>query len=285
MPRYDRQEKVIGKISGNVAIIGIGALGTVCADLLARAGINLLLIDRDIVELTNLQRQSLFDEQDINKSKALTAQNKLKLINSAINIKAEPIHLNPNNIELLNNYDVIVDCTDNLKTRFLINKYCKLNNKPWIYGAAIKDKGYVMTITNTPCLECFIKPAQLETCETAGVLNTTTHFIGTIQAQHVFDLLNNKPNKELFHLNKLHLTKLSVSQSQNCQICKNNFKMPEETAKTIKFCGRNLYQIQGKPQKEITYKQDITIFPDGRVLIKAENEAEAQSKYSRFVGN
>src|SRR3989344_6084298 len=105
-----------------VAIVGVGALGTVAAELLARAGVgNLILVDRDMVEESNLQRQTLFDEKDIGKNKAAAAEQRIKKINSDIKVEFHSIHLNPQNIDVLQSADLILDCTDNLQTRFLIN--------------------------------------------------------------------------------------------------------------------------------------------------------------------
>jgi len=186
--RYSRQEIFIGKENqkilenSTVSIVGLGALGSTAADLLARSGINLILIDRDLIDITNLQRQSLFTEEDIDKPKALITKEKLQEINSNIKIKPYFQDLTHKNINLIKS-DLIIDCTDNLETRFLINEYSKKNNIPFIYGSAIKDKGYIFNILkNNPCLNCILKNSKTtETCETTGVLNTITNLIASIQ--------------------------------------------------------------------------------------------------------
>jgi molybdopterin-synthase adenylyltransferase len=279
--RYNRQELVVGKVSGKVAIVGVGALGTVCSDLLVRAGFNVLLIDRDIVELSNLQRQSLFLEEDVGKSKAISAVNRLKLANSSVNVEGTAIHLNSENISCLDSYDIIVDCTDNVKTRLLLNRYCKGNGKSWVYGAAIKDHGYVMT---NPCIECFLTVSG-ETCDTVGVLGGITHIIGSLQAQHVIDLVRGKEREGLFYVTFESIKKLHVKKNPSCAVCKGDFSLPVDDVKTIKFCGRNLYQVQGKVRKNVEYREGITLFPDGRALVKAGSEEEALSVYSKFVGD
>ena len=125
-----------------VVIVGVGALGSVAAELLIRAGLGkLLLIDRDIVEESNLPRQFLYCEDDIGKSKALAAQERLQKINKNCQIQAEAAHLNKKNLSLLADADLILDGTDNLSTRFLLNDYCKKEKKLWIYAAAIKTSG------------------------------------------------------------------------------------------------------------------------------------------------
>ena len=136
MTRYSRQETYLGKTNqkklqkSTVAVIGVGAIGTQTANLLARAGINLILIDRDTIELNNLQRQTIFDEQDINKPKTKQASLHLKKINSKIKITTYNKDLNNENITQLipKTTNLILDCTDNLETRFLINDYSLKKN-------------------------------------------------------------------------------------------------------------------------------------------------------------
>ncbi|HLC73472.1 MAG TPA: HesA/MoeB/ThiF family protein, partial [Candidatus Nanoarchaeia archaeon] len=139
-----------------VAIVGLGAIGSNTANLLARAGINLILIDRDIVELENLQRQTLYDEKDIGKPKSIQAKKKLKLINSEIKIEAFVEDLNYKNIDELINSDLILDCSDNMETRFLINDYSIKNDIPWIYAAVLGVNAMSMNIVpqKTPCFRC-----------------------------------------------------------------------------------------------------------------------------------
>ena len=186
MNRYHRQElyeaigkqgqKKIGKAI--VAIVGIGALGSVSSELLCRAGIGkLILIDRDFVDLTNLQRQVLYEESDIGKPKAIAAEEHLKKINSEINIQSHVIDLNFRNIEdILKEANIIIDGTDNLETRFLINEYSLKCKKPWVHGSAIQDKGFVMSFSgNAPCFQCIIKEADVSgTCDTVGITNSIT---------------------------------------------------------------------------------------------------------------
>src|SRR3989338_4354446 len=174
-----------------VAIVGVGALGTVAAELLARAGGgSLILIDRDTVEESNLQRQTRFDEKSAGKNKASAAEKRIKEINSEIKVEFHSLHLNSQNIGLLQSADLILDCTDNLQTRFLINDYCRKEKKIWIYAAAIKTSGYVMPVfPNGPCLQCFLTESSQETCDTVGVLNTITVSIASLQATLALKIL------------------------------------------------------------------------------------------------
>ena len=242
--RYSRQEifNEIGKSGQSklrksaVAIVGLGALGSVSAELLARAGIGkLILIDRDVVELSNLQRQSLYDEEDIGKSKALAAKERLNKINSDVEIKIFADDLNYNNIsEIISitkkgngvksivengnndkkkiknnkknsnkiiisnnkNTDLVLDCTDNIETRFLINDFSVKNKIPLIYSSAVGSKGYVFNMMSNKinqCLRCFLKEAaQLDTCETAGVMNTISHIMPAIKVNESIKILLGK---------------------------------------------------------------------------------------------
>ena len=323
--RYSRQEifPEIGKKGqeklgkSTVAIIGIGALGSVSSELLARAGIGkLILIDRDIVELSNLQRQSLYDENDLEKPKALQAHHHLKKINSGIKIDFFIEDLNNENIgKILIKTDLILDCTDNLETRFLLNDFCVKNNVPFIYSSAIGSKGYVFNIipNEGACLRCFLKEASLETCETNGVLNTITHAISSIQADEALKILLNKNHeKNLLFLDiwKNELLKIKVNKNKNCVCCSKGdfeFLSGKKSTNTVKMCGSNLYQIKSKSFSKgdflllkaklrkigklidmdycINFERRMTIFSDGRALIKAKDEKGARSLYSKFVGN
>lgn len=327
--RYSRQEifKEIGKkgqqklSNSTVVIIGLGALGSSSAELLARAGIGkLILVDRDIVELSNLQRQSLFEENDIGKAKAAQAKERLSKINSDIEIDFFIDDLNFENIiKILNKkINLILDCTDNLETRFLINDFCIKNKIPFIYSSAIGSKGYVFNVIpkkENACLRCFLKEAaQLDTCETTGVLNTITNLISSFQVDEVFKILLSKKNVEknllFFDIWKNELFKIKANKNKNCICCiKNNFEYLDgkKSSRIIKLCGDSIYQIKTKSINKrqfnnlkiklkrigkiidfeycINFDNKMTIFQDGRTLIKAKDEKEAKSIYSKFVGN
>ena len=303
----DGQEKIGNK---TVAIVGVGALGTVAAELLARAGVgSLILIDRDVVEKSNLQRQTLFGERDIGRSKTIAAEKRIGEINSEIKIEPHPIHLNPKNIRVLQTADLILDCTDNLQTRFLINDYCKRERKPWIYAAAIKTSGYVMPILpEGPCLQCFLSETNLETCDTAGVLNTITVSIASLQATIALKWLLEKeiePVLYYFDIWNQNFKKINVKIKESCPACQGHYSYLEkkETSKYLRFCSTGKYQILGPEvdlkiikarwektgkvveEKDSLHFQNITLFKDGRALIKADSEEDAQSLYSQWVGN
>ncbi|MBA3063007.1 MAG: NAD(P)H-binding protein, partial [Atribacteria sp.] len=147
-------------LKSKIAIIGCGALGTVVANNLVRAGVGKIsIIDRDFVELNNLQRQILFDEDDIGIPKAVAAAEKLKRVNSDVEIEAMVKDLNHMNAEkIMSDVDLVLDGTDNMQTRFLINDVCVKSKIPWIYTAAVGTYGMMMTIVpgRTPCFRCFL---------------------------------------------------------------------------------------------------------------------------------
>lgn len=226
--RYSRQERLleIGKkgqkilSKKTVTIVGLGALGTNTAQLLARAGINLKLIDFDKVDLTNLQRQALYEESDINKEKSKTSLNKLKKINSEIKIEIFNERLSNNNLKLLES-DLVIDCTDNLTTRFLINDYC-YNKIPWIHTAAIKYTGVIFNILpKKPCLKCIYKKnLDLERCEEYGVLNTIVSLTSSIAATQAIKILLTKPIEESlirFNIWNNEIEKIKIKKT--CEKC------------------------------------------------------------------
>jgi len=215
-------QKLINKVK--VAIIGIGALGTVAAELLLRTGVtNLALIDNDTIEESNLQRQLLFQESDIKTNKAKTAKQHLLKVNKNAKIKVIATRLTIKNINLLKNYNLILDCTDNLETRFLINDFCKQHNLPWIYASAITTHGYVMSILpHGPCLRCFLKQASMETCATSGVLNTITTSIAALQVTEAIKIITKKtitPKLYYYNIWTPELRTINIKKNINCPIC------------------------------------------------------------------
>ena len=210
----------------NIAIVGLGAIGSLTSELMARNGVNLILIDNDKIDETNLQRQLLFTEKDIGKSKVDIAGKKLKEINFNIKIKTFKKRLTEDNLNILNS-DLILDCTDNLEARFLINKYSLSTKIPWIHAAAIKTKAvlynFVHDKDDKPCFNCIYKKNyEFETCENAGILNTITAFIATLQATQALKiLLNYKYEQDLlrFDIWENSLTKIRIKKNKNCESC------------------------------------------------------------------
>ncbi len=319
--RYSRQ--IISLIIGSkgqrklhdatVAIIGLGALGSVAAELLARAGVGtLVLVDRDCVEFSNLQRQFLYAEQDIGKPKAVACSERINAINSSIILKTHVTDLNYKNIfSLLKDVDVIIDGTDNLETRYLLNDFSKQQHISFIYGGALGSKGRMYVCSGKkqdPCFSCIFPDASAEgTCDTVGVLNTITSIIGTLQANECLKLLLGLDyEKHLIYVDVLtsNFQKFSVKRSSNCPTCNGlyDYLHGKKLQKHIKFCSSGQFELLGKKQslpllkkrwekldKVIAFPgclhfKQLTIFADGRCLIKAKDIAEAKSLYARYVG-
>ncbi|MBU1111867.1 MAG: HesA/MoeB/ThiF family protein [archaeon] len=225
---YSRQTilKEIGPIGqeliqqAKITIIGVGALGTGTAELLIRAGIkNLIIIDNDTIELSNLQRQNLFDQENLNKPKVTIAKNKLFKINPYAKIIAHNTTLNNENIKELipTNIDLILDSTDNMETRFLLDNYCKNNNIKWVFASAAGTKGMLAAIfPEGPRLADFLpNNAQGETSCSMGVLNTVTRIISAMQTTLALKIITN---------NQVNYNELTTYDAWNNEINKLKIK-------------------------------------------------------------
>ncbi|MBS3131569.1 HesA/MoeB/ThiF family protein [Candidatus Woesearchaeota archaeon] len=318
MDRYSRQSALhgIGKKGQEkirkaaVAVIGIGALGTIASDLLARAGIGkLILVDRDIVELSNLQRQTLFDEKDVGSYKAEVAASILKDVNSDVEIEFHVSDLNHRNTQILEDASIILDCTDNIYTRHIINEFCKKSKKPWIYSAAIKEEGNVITfLPKGACFGCIFQASKAEeTCETAGILNTASASVASLAVTQVLKIILGKTREnELLRFNiwENTLEKIKIKKNPKCKACKGIYEYlsGKKEEKAVKYCGNNVYQfyldIDYKKTKEKLKKiapikdagfcfvfNELTAFRDGRVLVKEASPERAKAFISRYFGN
>ncbi len=205
--RYSRQTRYPGigpegqaKLAASrVAILGCGALGSASAMAIARAGVGYVrLIDRDVPELSNLPRQLLFDEQDVRAGlpKAVAASQQLARINSNVSLDPIVADLTAANVSvLLNGVDVIIDGTDNLEARYLINEFACRESTPWVHGGAIGAEGRVLAVVpgKTACLRCLVPepplPGTLPTCDTAGIIGPAAMVVGAVQAAEAIKLL------------------------------------------------------------------------------------------------
>jgi molybdopterin/thiamine biosynthesis adenylyltransferase len=294
MQRYSRQVlfQQVGEegqkklLSSRVVIVGIGALGTVIANHLVRSGVGYIrIIDRDLVELSNLQRQTLFDEEDarLNLPKVVAAKNKLNKINSDITIDSVIADLNLDNAEeLLKGFDCIVDGTDNFMTRFLVNDVAVKYGIPWVHGAAVSSRGMFATIIphKTPCYRCLFPHVPMgtgETCDTIGVLSPITEIIGSFQAVEVMKLLvgaPTNPNLEQLDIWDNSYFQMDITEGRNpeCPACgQGDFEFLDrssslqETYATL--CGRNTVQIYFRNKREPDLKQLAQRLKDsGKVL-------------------
>src|SRR5260370_29910984 len=244
-------------LQAHVAVVGCGALGSFQGGALARAGIGrLVLIDRDYVELSNLQREWLFEESDARDAlpKAVAAARRVAAINSGVTVQAEVRDLTPANIDdLLEGVDLILDGTDNFETRYLINDYSVSKGIPWIYGAAVGSYGIAMPIVPgvTACLKCVYPepPSGAQpTCETAGVLNTITSLIASLQVSLAYQLLAGAPLSK--RLTTVDLWTGIIRQIEQpaadpeCVACgRREFVHLRGQRVPISLCGRNAVQI------------------------------------------
>jgi len=248
--------------AGRVAIVGCGATGSALASLLARAGVGTLrIIDRDYVEASNLQRQSLFDEKDAAESlpKAIAAAQRIATFNSEIVVEARSEDVVPDNIHaLLEGMDVVLDGSDNFETRYLMNDYAVENALPWIYVAAVGSYGVTMNVLpgQTACLACiFPDPPKgmVETCETSGILNTAVNLVASIAATETMKLLiggeaAEQLRKTLWSFDVWTNQQAEIAAAQprpGCRACgeRNFVHLAGEGRPHITLCGRNSVQI------------------------------------------
>jgi molybdopterin-synthase adenylyltransferase len=246
-------------------IVGCGALGTAQANLLTRAGIGrLVLADRDFVDLSNLQRQSLFDEQDVADvlPKAVAATRRLQRINSQVHI--EPVVTDvtwENVLELVRGVDLVLDGTDNFETRFLINEACLQEGKPWVYGGCLGADGQSMTIIpgQTACFACLMPegaPAAgtMPTCDTGGVLGPIIQMIAAIQVSESMKILGGhaeQASRQLTVVDSWNLRFRSMSLEKlarsGCPVCRGGQRVwltGQRTTQAHVLCGRNSVQLR-----------------------------------------
>ena len=332
--RYSRQVLFPGigqngqrKLAGSrIAIVGCGATGSGLASLLARAGVGTIrIIDRDYVELSNLQRQSLFDESDAAESlpKAVAAARSIAACNSQIVVEPHVADVTPANIALLlADIQLILDGTDNFETRYLLNDFAVKNSLPWIYTAAVGSYAVSLNIApgRTACLGCiFPEPptGTFQTCETAGILNSAASLAASIAATEALKLLSGNEERLRrtllsFDLWRNERAEVAAERRPGCRTCEAG-EFPHlagERRPHITLCGRNSVQIHER-ERPLDFEEmserlkahgtvrhnsfvlkfwhepyELTLFPDGRAIVKGtSNTAVARSLYARFIGS
>jgi len=219
--------------SAKVFIVGIGGLGCPLVLYLANTGVeNIGLIDNDKVDISNLNRQIIFNNKDIGKFKVIQAKRFLKKINKKIKINISKDRLKKTNIKnILNNYDIICDCSDNFTTRYLLNEYCLKKKKILISAAISKFDAHIFNFNftkNIPCYRCFMPemPDEENKCDVEGILPTVAGIAGTLQANEVIKSILNKKNElvgkmVIFNALNLNFKKVKLSKNSNCISCKN----------------------------------------------------------------
>jgi molybdopterin/thiamine biosynthesis adenylyltransferase len=299
--------------ASRVAIVGCGALGTVQAEILTRAGVGTLrIIDRDLVELSNLQRQFLFSEADAKDGvpKAVAAAQRLAQINSEVALEPMVADLSPSNVaELFENIDLILDATDNFETRYLINDFSVRENIPWIYGAAVGSYGLKLAVIPnvTACFKCvYPEPPQgaQPTCETAGVLGAVTATIAALQTADAMKILVGQAVSSASVITTVDLWTGEIrqiappSRDPDCTCCaRRDFVHLDGSRRApISLCGRNAVQIHERARpldlrdlaerlgrlaavrsNEFALRvtldaYELMIFPDGRAIIKGTTD-------------
>ncbi len=313
--------------TAHVAIVGCGATGSAVASLLARSGVGTIrIIDRDYVEPSNLQRQSLFEEADARESlpKAIAASRRIAAFNSQVVVEPKIADLTPDNVEeLLQGVALMLDGTDNFETRYLMNDYSVKNRLPWIYAAAVGSYGVTLNVLPgiTSCLACVFPESprgMLETCETAGILNSAVNLIASIEASEALKILvgsDQNVRRTLFSFDvwtNEHAEIKADRRQAHCRACvQQDFIHLEGAGRPhITLCGRNSVQIHErhrpvdfrmmnerlKPHGKVRHNEfvlkfwrepyEMTLFPDGRAIIKGTTDAGvARSLYARFVGS
>jgi adenylyltransferase/sulfurtransferase len=254
-------------------IVGLGALGTSVANFLVRAGVGqVVLIDRDLVELHNLQRQILYTEEDLDRPKAVAAAEILQKINSSVEIETQTKDLNISNAEeLLVGADIILDGTDNLPTRFLMNDVCLKHGIPWVYAGAVGTSGMVMPILpgRTPCFRCLIPslppPGMLPTCDIAGVLNTIPALIASLECTLAYQILTGRleardESSFLVHVDAWRQTfdRIEVARRVDCPCCgKGRLEFLDALSREMitSLCGRDAIQITPAAPMEIPLEE------------------------------
>jgi adenylyltransferase/sulfurtransferase len=300
-------------LASRAVIIGCGALGTAHANALVRAGVGTLrIVDRDYVEQSNLQRQSLFDEDDARESlpKAVAAERKLKRINSDVQTEGVVADVTSRNIEdLVRGFDIILDGTDNFETRYLLNDTAVKTGVPWIYGAVVASSAVTMTILpgRGPCLSCVFPgtPAGLhETCDTVGVIGPAAAWTSAIQVTEALKiLLGCEPELhgallgfDIWHNRTQHVR---PKRDPDCRTCGQKIftHLEEGEPRPTTLCGRDAVQIRHRDSRKLDLAllklrleqfgevrannfllkfsfdgYELTVFADGRAIIKGTQD-------------
>ena len=314
-------------VQASAVLVGCGAIGAATANLLVRAGIGRLrILDRDFVEPSNLQRQTLFDESDARDAlpKAVAAERKLQAVNSEVRVEVIVADLTPRNTpELLADFPLILDGTDNFETRFLINDFAVKTVTPWIYAAAVASYGVTMTIRpgQTACLACLLESSAdmglEETCDTIGVLGPIVNLIASLEAAEALKLLSGRTSAlhgRLLSCDVWSGRMQSVQPERNPQcpvcVCREFSHLSGETQPHITMCGRDSVQIherrrtldlQALQERVMATLPDVrqngflirfqippyemTVFSDGRAILKGTKDpAVARSLYAKYIG-
>jgi len=325
-------------LAARAVVAGCGALGSFAAEALVRAGVGTVVVaDRDYVEASNLQRQSLYDENDARQAlpKAAAAEAHLHALNSGVRVEGRIMDITPSNVEDLiagpggapeGRADVVLDGTDNFETRFLLNDACVKHGVPWIYAAAVGSYGVTMPVIpgQTACLACVfpsLPGGPLETCDTAGILLSAVSAVASFQVISAIQVLAGVEVQPVLRSLDVWIGRVGAihvgGPALGCPVCgeRQFAHLAGEGRPVITMCGRNQVQIhehnrpvdlgemrgrleslgsvranrfalQFAPDSAGGTATQITLFPDGRAIIKGTTDpGVARSLYARYIGN
>ncbi|PSG99447.1 MAG: hypothetical protein BRC29_05005 [Nanohaloarchaea archaeon SW_7_43_1] len=298
-------EEEIEKLDNSkVAIVGLGATGSVIAENLARHGTNLLLIDRDYLEPNDCYSSNIYTPDQCEKSlpKAKAAERELSKFTD---VKSVVESLHPENTDILEGVDLVMDGTDNLKTRHLISEYCQKEGKPWIYTSALGEKGYSMFFRQK-CFNCIFEGTntwKLETCETSGIMRETSTIAAAKSSLKAVEYLSNRGVAE--KLETVSGEEFDIDDG-GCGVCDGkDYLRLNSNRQTIAVCGEKKYQVEKQVSKSGPGKlkrvadsfteneylvrakvegRSFTLFNDGRAIIEAEDKGHAEAIYSETLG-
>ncbi len=308
-----------------VVIIGCGALGSIIATSLVRAGVgSVRIIDRDLIEYNNLHRQVLFDEEDVQNQlpKAVAAERHLSKVNSSVKVEGIVADVNYANIEkFVHGADVILDALDNLETRYLINDVSLKARIPWVYGGVVASYGMTMDVIpgETACFRCLSPkmPSTGLTCDTAGVINAAPFTIGSLQSVEAIKILTGAKeiNRDLLFVDvwKGTFNRLKIRPRPDCPACQGKYEFLEGQygLRASSLCGQNAVQVVSPNTGEISLDllaqrlealgeinrnefmlrfavdgYEMFIFPDGRAIVKnTDDESVARGLYAKYIGS
>lgn len=269
-----------------VLVLGLGALGAASADILARAGVGRLrIVDRDVLELSNLQRQVLYSEADLQSGlpKAEAARQRLSAVNSDIDIEAQVKDVSADNIsELLRGCDVVVDGTDNFPTRLLLNDACLEQKTPWIYCGVIGSSIHSFPILpgDGPCFRCYIgeapSPGSVDTCDTAGVLGPAVLMAVSLSTTAALKIITGQREALLRGLQMMDLwsgqfRRFGLKSDPDCRACQGHYDyLRGQKAETVaRLCGRNAVQLSSSSQGIDLKALGQRLQPQGQVSANA----------------
>ena len=289
--------------NSTAAVIGLGATGSAIAENLARHGVKLIIIDRDYLEEKDVYSSSIYTPQQCQNAlpKARAAE---KHLEQFTDVKAYSKSLSPENLDLIENADIILDGTDNLETRQLINDYSKNRDTPWIYTAAIAERAYSMMFEQS-CFNCLVqKPEKVATCETDGIMREVAQKAAASSSMKAVKYLTGKEIEEKLEL--VHQGRRLNVESSGCEVCREEeFPHLQNFDSAVRVCGEDKFKLQKDVSEKVieSVKQscevlaensflvrveydgyELTFFRSGRVIAEAEDQGHAEALVSELAG-